>query len=383
MKYGCNAKNNSGLHRAGFFSAPPLVVAGALTFLLCFGMRVASAQTTFAIQTSNGHFLTAVGGGGLGGSITSGGSAPIDSNRTVAQGWEIFTIVPIGNNQVAIQTSDGKYLTANQGGGIRGTDDNASPIDTDRTAVNTWETFTINYVDSSHTKATIQTWDGHYLTANYGGGINTPLASYPLRSNATQIQTWERFTLVPVYTSIQFNIGTGSDNARSDAVIFANMTGQYSPFCLKPTDTLTAFQFCFTSSKPAPTWNSPSMQTPMVFPLNPPILSTMVQGNFAQLQIGYASYQGGCGGLCYESYDNWNMSQLRVALLNAAGPQAARSATIVATVLDVYDRGQNCYARFTTIGPSTAEFKSFQLNPTPSNRPASEWGYMITTPSWC
>jgi len=363
------------------FASQRLAHIGLIALLLGTGMQGVQAQHSFAIQTNKGTYLTAVNGGGLGGSPANPGTAPIDTSATQAQGWEIFTIVPAGNGRVTIQTANGSFLTANGGGGIRGADNNSSPIDTDRTSVNTWETFTITYIDSTNTRATIQSWDGHYLTANNMGGINEPF-TYPLRTNAMSAQAWEMFTLVPVYNSIQFVVGTGGDQARSDAVVFANMTGQYYPFCLKPTDTLTAFQFCFTTNRPAPTWHKSTTQT-LIFPLNPPIVSTAVQGNFAQLQIGFSSYQGGCGGLCYETYNNWNMSSLAVTLLTAVAPRAAPDSPLLTPVLTVYDKGQNCFARFTTINSTTANYKTFQLSPASAGPVTANHGYMITLPSGC
>src|SRR5436305_1708261 len=59
-----------------------------------------------AIQTINGHTLTAVDGGGR-------TTNAIRTNETHVQAWEKFALISLGaNNQYAIQTINGNYVTA-------------------------------------------------------------------------------------------------------------------------------------------------------------------------------------------------------------------------------------------------------------------------------
>lgn len=60
----------------------------------------------------------------------------IHSNATVLQSWEKFTLVPVGPNWYAIQTIDGHYLTAVDSGG-RTTD----TIHSNATQIQGWEEF--------------------------------------------------------------------------------------------------------------------------------------------------------------------------------------------------------------------------------------------------
>src|SRR6201992_3686512 len=87
-----------------------------------------------------------------------------------------------------LKTINGHYLTA-VGGGGRTTD----VIHTDATQIGSWEKFTL--VDSNSGTASIEygieTENGHYLTAVDGGGLTTDV----IHSDATQIQAWEKFTL--------------------------------------------------------------------------------------------------------------------------------------------------------------------------------------------
>ena len=63
----------------------------------------------------------------------------IHSNAAQLLGWEMFTLNSIGGASCDIQTLDGHYVTA-VGGGGRTTD----TIHTDATRVGAWEKFTVS-----------------------------------------------------------------------------------------------------------------------------------------------------------------------------------------------------------------------------------------------
>ena len=75
------------------------------------------------------------------------------------------------------------------GGGGRTTD----VIETNRTVLQEWEKFTLVPVATQGRTGwyAIQTFDGHYLTAVNSGGVGSAFDA--LHSNATQIQAWEEF----------------------------------------------------------------------------------------------------------------------------------------------------------------------------------------------
>ncbi len=79
----------------------------------------------------NGHYLTAVGGGGR---VIDA----IHSDATKLLDWEKFTLWSLGGGWYSITTTNGHYLTA-VGGGGRTTD----VIHTDATAVGSWEKFKV------------------------------------------------------------------------------------------------------------------------------------------------------------------------------------------------------------------------------------------------
>lgn len=139
-----------------------------------------SASTTLfgcSFRTLTGFYLTAVSGGGRTTDV-------IESNRTVANAWEKFTLVPMGaGNLYALETSNGFFLTA-EGGGGRTTDVIHSIL---RNA-EAWETFAL--ISLGGDLFAIRTFDQtHFLTAVGEGGRTTDV----IHSNATQIQAWEEF----------------------------------------------------------------------------------------------------------------------------------------------------------------------------------------------
>ena len=130
------------------------------------------------IKTINGHYLTAVGGGGRTTDV-------LHTDATIARGWEKFTLVDSGDGSpfhYGLQTINGHYLTA-VGGGGRNTD----VVHSDATQLQAWEKFTL--VGQGPSLVAIQTTNGHYLTAVGGGGRITDA----IHSDATTVRAWEEF----------------------------------------------------------------------------------------------------------------------------------------------------------------------------------------------
>jgi hypothetical protein len=148
-------------------------------------------RTGCTFQTENGHYLTAVNGGGLTG-LDAAGQPSFDVMHTDAvhpAAWETFTLVgPGGGAPYGIQTTNGHFLTA-VGGGGRTTD----VIHSDATQLQNWEKFVIVKAPPApgdpEEVYSIQTVDGHFLTAVGGGGRTTDT----IHSDATGINGWEKF----------------------------------------------------------------------------------------------------------------------------------------------------------------------------------------------
>ena len=170
------------------FATLLVIVAVMVGFVLPGGVAHSmNAPQKFAIRTSNGHYLTAVGGGGRTTDV-------IHTDATRIGSWEKFTWIDTGVGspiQYGIQTSNGHYLTA-VGGGGRITD----VMHSDATKIQGWETFQVDALGGG--VYAIKTVNGHYLTALGGGGHSTDLAD-DLHSDATQVRSWEQFRLIPIH----------------------------------------------------------------------------------------------------------------------------------------------------------------------------------------
>jgi hypothetical protein len=139
----------------------------------------ANGPLSCTIQTVNGRYLTAVGGGGR---VTD----VLHTDAVRPNAWERFTLVDSGdgtpNIRYGIQTKTGHYLTA-MGGGGRITD----VMHSNATQLLAWEKFQLHSLGNGY--YAIQTINGRYLTATGGGGnINDAI-----HSDATVVQAWEKF----------------------------------------------------------------------------------------------------------------------------------------------------------------------------------------------
>jgi hypothetical protein len=157
-------------------------------------------KNTYGIQTNNHHYLTAVNGGGLE-TVTSGWPpAVLNSNATKRGPDETFTWVWVeaqdnfSRGSFALQTANGNYVTAVNGGGVGGSNEGSSPFHTDATHYSTWEHFVIVPVDEKLLNIALQTASGNYVTAVNGGGIGGPNESPSvLHTDAISVRAWEIF----------------------------------------------------------------------------------------------------------------------------------------------------------------------------------------------
>ena len=131
------------------------------------------------IQTANGRFLTAVGGGNRTFDV-------IHTDATRALAWEKFQLIDSGDGSspihYGIKTVDGHYLTAVNGGGLVN-----DVIHSNATVLQAWEKFTLNSLGGG--LYSVQSNDGHYVTANNGGG----LINDTIHTDATRVGAWEKF----------------------------------------------------------------------------------------------------------------------------------------------------------------------------------------------
>jgi len=141
-----------------------------------------NAPTNCYIQSYDGHYLTAVGGGGK-------TYNALHTDATQARSWEKFTLVDADKGTpvvtYGIRTMKGYYLSAIDGGGRI---DNV--IQSNRTQLRDWEEFQLHSLGGGW--YAIKTFNGRYLTAVNSGGLSTQVADV-LHSDATWVRNWEKF----------------------------------------------------------------------------------------------------------------------------------------------------------------------------------------------
>jgi hypothetical protein len=151
-----------------------------------------SEQRLVSIQSNDGSFLAAEGGGG----------SALHANRPAQGPWERFTIIGLDNknqfesgDMVAIRTDNGHFVVAENGGG-RETNANRSEI-------GPWETFRIILLGptpgglfpvaglvphGNGVRVAFRASDGSWVTAEGGGGG-------AVNANRPALGPWEQFTL--------------------------------------------------------------------------------------------------------------------------------------------------------------------------------------------
>lgn len=135
---------------------------------------------TVTLRTYNGRYLCAEDGGGMQGRLV--GTRPgglLVANREDPGEWEHFTVVPVGPVQIALKSSLGFYVCAEGGGGGQVVANRGG------TSPGPWETFTVHGLPDG--KVALQAHNNQFLCAEGGGGG-------VLVANRTAIGPWETFT---------------------------------------------------------------------------------------------------------------------------------------------------------------------------------------------
>jgi hypothetical protein len=156
---------------------------GSLILSLGFAAlaQAQNAPVVCSIQTYDGHFLSAVGGGGRTTDV-------IHSDARQVKSWEKFTLVDLGlgtpNITYGIKVKSDQFLSAVGGGGR-----DQDVIHSNASMPYAWEYF--QFVALGGGYYAIQTNSGNYLTAVNGGGLIQDV----IHSNATRVGSWEKFRL--------------------------------------------------------------------------------------------------------------------------------------------------------------------------------------------
>jgi len=128
---------------------------------------------------------------------------------------ETFTFFPRSATQATIRTSKGFFVSARGGGGIGGTNDDTLTFQTERRQLADDVLFRLDGPAPDGTM-TIATLDGHFVTAVGGGGKSTRA----FHTDATTASTWEKFYIVRVG-----DLGSGLQYAIRPAGTGINLPG--------------------------------------------------------------------------------------------------------------------------------------------------------------
>jgi hypothetical protein len=136
----------------------------------------------------NGTLLQAMGGGGR---IKDA----LHATEPPTGNWGKFTLIRQGDGSYAIQTANGNFITAVGGGGLSSGPPNSDNLHTDATQIQAWEKF--RFVDMGDCTYAIQTVNGWYLGFPPSTIFPGPLAQFTTR--ISDINSALRFKLIAAF----------------------------------------------------------------------------------------------------------------------------------------------------------------------------------------
>ena len=148
------------------------------------------------IVAANGGVWYAVENGGIGGPNSGPLATALHTDATVAGPWETFTLERIDDIHFALRTVDGHYLTAVNGGRVgQPPTGPRQPILTNGRLAPLKSELRFKITVIAGTSVTLQTADGHFITAVNGGGIGG-INNVPFHTDALKRGSWETFSWV-------------------------------------------------------------------------------------------------------------------------------------------------------------------------------------------
>lgn len=162
-------------------SAQFMILAGVYLSILD-SAQAQNGPRTVTLQTVNGQYVVAVGGGG----------GAVNATASIVGVGTTFTLIDLNGgtlrngDKVQFRTERGTYLVAEGGGGRE--------VKADRTIPSDWETFTIREVGGSifsqtidyNDRFTLQAHNGQYVVAELGGGAD-------VNASRSVADAWETF----------------------------------------------------------------------------------------------------------------------------------------------------------------------------------------------
>ncbi len=109
------------------------------------------AYTRFTLKTLSGNYVSAIDGGGVGG--PTNGSSPVHTDASALGEWETLKLNFLPEGRLTIATPDGHFLSALNGGGILG--QTCPVISTVATKPGSAETFTLEVIPQTGRKGAV------------------------------------------------------------------------------------------------------------------------------------------------------------------------------------------------------------------------------------
>jgi hypothetical protein len=175
---------------------------------------------------------------------------------------------------------------------------------------------------------------------------------------------------VPAWDSVEIEIRTGNDDARSDSEVTAMIAGQTMPLCLKPSTNSGLFgdPICTQNSSSATdqqgnnTWNT-FTNSDQTFPLSPTETATSA---FSTMTVTLVNSDPSCGNFGHQGCDNWDVEGIQVTVFNSKGGPPAR--TVLATIGNMTGgSSDDCLARLKAPKNNNATAATFGLDGTGSH----------------
>ncbi len=171
-----------------------LVALAALFFVACSAPNEEQAEVTTTPQVVTSYTVAIQGFDGTYVAcelaLDSADKGRLVSSRTSPGDWEKFTLYELGDNNIALQAANGKYVCCD--------DHRAGLLVADRDQISDWETFKL--VPQENGTVALQAWNKRYVTAEYS---LTDARKGMLLGIREEIKEWERFTLVKDFPAVQ------------------------------------------------------------------------------------------------------------------------------------------------------------------------------------
>lgn len=139
-----------------------------------------------ALKTTAGYYITAENGGGM----------SVNTDRMELGPWETFTMVPVSPGVFAFRTEKGTYL-CDMGIEARGARNARASLGASKKQMDATTNFKLMILNTDGPVVVLVTNNGKYVTAENNGGVKARGAR-AMSTDRTDIGAWEQLQLIDV-----------------------------------------------------------------------------------------------------------------------------------------------------------------------------------------